>query len=67
MTASTCTELLSIPETAKALRCHRDHVYTLIAAGELRAVDIAAGRRPKTRVRSDDLADYIDRHTRSTA
>jgi len=42
------------------------HVYRLIAAGELRAVDIATpgAGRSKTRVRSDDLADYIDRKTR---
>lgn len=30
----------------------------------LRPVDIGAGRRPKTRVRSDDLDSYITRQTR---
>jgi hypothetical protein len=41
------------------------HVYRLIAKGALRAVDIASpgARRPKTRIRSDDLADYIERQT----
>lgn len=45
------------------------HVYRQIAAGELRAVDIASpgAKRSKTRVRSDDLADYIERKTRGRA
>jgi hypothetical protein len=45
------------------------HVYRLIAAGELRAVDIATpgAGRTKTRIRGDDLADYIDRKTRGQA
>jgi AAA domain len=39
------------------------HIYRLIAAGELRAVDIATpgAGRTKTRIRGDDLANYIDR------
>jgi len=47
--------------------CSDQHVYRLIAAGELRTVDIATpgARRPKIRIRSDDLADYIDRNTAS--
>lgn len=42
------------------------HVYRLIAAGELRVVDIAqpGARKSKTRVRSDDLDDYIESRTR---
>jgi excisionase family DNA binding protein len=42
------------------------HIYRLIAAGELRAVDISqpGARKSKTRIRSDDLADYIERKTR---
>jgi hypothetical protein len=45
------------------------HIYRLIAAGELRAVDIAtpSAGRTKTRIRGDDLADYIDRKTRGRA
>jgi hypothetical protein len=45
--------------------CSDQHVYRLIAAGELRSVDISTpgSRRPKIRVRSDDIADYIDRQT----
>lgn len=60
-------KLHSIGETAELLgRCSKMHVYRLIAAGELRAVDTATpgASRSKTRVRSDDLADYIERKTR---
>lgn len=61
--------LLTIKDAAARLGCSGEHVYRLIAAGVLRAVDIAgpAARRTKTRVRSDDLADYIDRQTRGRA
>jgi excisionase family DNA binding protein len=59
-------ELLTIPATAERLGCSDNHVYRLIAAGELRPVDIApaGARRSKTRVRSDDVDGYIDRKTR---
>ncbi len=60
-------KLYSIPEAAQRLGdCSEMHVYRQIAAGELRAVDISTpgSRRTKTRIRSDDLADYIERQTR---
>ena len=63
-------KLHPISETAELLGgCSEMHVYRLIAAGELRAVDIATpgAGRSKTRVRSDDLAAYIDRKTRGRA
>jgi excisionase family DNA binding protein len=58
--------LLTIKVAAERLDCSTTHVYRLIASGQLRAADIApAGSgRTKTRVRSDDLADYINRQTR---
>jgi excisionase family DNA binding protein len=65
-----CVTLHSVAEAAaEILGCSEMHVYRLIAAGELTAVDIAApdAGRSKTRVRSDDLADYIDRKTRGRA
>ena len=54
-------------ETGERLRCSENHIYRLIAQGVLRAVDIAQprSRKPKTRVRSDDLDAYIDACTRS--
>jgi len=54
-------------ETADLLGgCSETHVRRLTAAGELRIVDIATpgARRPKIRIRSDDLAAYIDRNSR---
>lgn len=59
-------ELYSVTRAAEILDCSDMHVYRQIAAGELRAADIGSpgSGRPKTRIRSDDLADYIDRKTR---
>jgi excisionase family DNA binding protein len=59
----------TVKETAAYLGCSDMHVYRLIAAGELRPVDIAgpAAKRPKIRIRSDDLAGYIDRKTSGRA
>lgn len=58
--------LLTIPQAKDRLGCSEMHVYRLIASGDLRAVDIArsGSKRSKTRVREDDLAAYINAHTR---
>lgn len=52
-------------EAADRIRASESHIYRLIAEGELRAVDIAqpGSRKPKTRVRSDDLDAYIEKQT----
>lgn len=57
--------LLTPREAGERLGCSLNHVRRLVARGELRAVDIAgaASTRAKLRVRSDDLARYIDRRT----
>ena len=62
-------KLYSVTQVAEILDCSDMHVYRLIAAGELRAADIGTpgSGRPKSRIRSDDLADYIDRKTRGRA
>ena len=67
--AAEVVELFTIEEAAKRQKCIEMHVYWQIARGDLRAVDIASpgAGRSKTRVRSDDLADYIDRKTRGRA
>lgn len=67
--AAEVVELFTIEEAAKRQKCSEMHVYRQIARGDLRAVDIASpgAGRSKTRVRSDDLADYIDRKTRGRA
>jgi excisionase family DNA binding protein len=59
------TQLLSVTEAAARLSCSRGHIYNLIAAGGLAAVEIKAlGKRPKTRVRESDLEAFIAQHTR---
>ena len=62
-------QLLTMLQAADRLSCSDDHVYRLIAAGVLRAVDVAlpGAKRSKTRVREDDLVLYIDRQTRKAA
>jgi excisionase family DNA binding protein len=62
-------QLLTIPQAAARLGASDMHVYRLIAAGDLRAVDIAqrGSLRSKTRVRADDIAAYIDQKTRQPA
>jgi excisionase family DNA binding protein len=62
-------KLYSVTQVAEILDCSDMQVYRLIAAGELRAADIGTpgSGRPKSRIRSDDLADYIDRKTRGRA
>lgn len=60
-------KLLSPAHAAELLDCSRPHVYGLIAAGRLRAVEIkATGTRAKTRIREDDLQAFIDANTRTT-
>jgi excisionase family DNA binding protein len=60
------TTLLSPTRVAERLDCSRPHVYGLIAAGRLRAVEIkASGTRPKTRIREDDLEAFINANTRT--
>lgn len=49
------TPLLTVPETATALRVSRAYVYQLIASGRLRSVTIGRSRR----IRAKDLADFI--------
>jgi len=73
MTATRAPEaarsLHTIPEAAGLLRCSENHVYRLIAAGVLPAVDIAVpgARRPKTRVSDEALRAYIGARTRRAA
>ncbi len=42
-----------------------NHIYRLVALGELRSVDISlpGSRRSKTRIREDDLAAYVEKRT----
>jgi excisionase family DNA binding protein len=67
--AATAVQLLTPSEAGERISASEMHVYRLIAAGELRAVDISqpGAGRSKTRIRTDDLAEYIDAKTRRTA
>jgi excisionase family DNA binding protein len=60
--------LLTPAETGERIGASEMHVYRLIADGELRAVDIAqrGSKRSKTRIRSDDIDQYIEARTRHT-
>lgn len=56
---------MSVTAAAEQLDCSRSHIYGLIAAGHLAAVEIkATGTRSKTRVRAADLEAFIARNTR---
>lgn len=60
------SQLMSVQRASEVLDCSPTHVYRLIAARKLRAVEIkVTGTRPKTRVRAEDLEAFIDAHTRS--
>ena len=54
--------LLTVAEAAERLGCSKPHIYRLIAANALKAVDISApgSTRSKSRIRVDDLAKYIN-------
>lgn len=52
-------ELLKVSEVAKILRVSRNHIYALIDAGRLMAVDIGTGKgKPVYRIRGEDLEAF---------
>ena len=59
--------LLTIPETAQALRVGENTVYRMIANGDLDAVDIArtGSHRPRTRVPRTSIDAFISARTRN--
>lgn len=60
--ANPATGTLTVLEVAAELRVSDDTVYRRIAAGELRAIDIApaGARKSKTRIRRKDLDAYLE-------
>jgi excisionase family DNA binding protein len=50
--------LLPVSEVAALWRCSVDHIYDLIAAGELRSIQLTRGRA-KTRIPESALAEFI--------
>ncbi len=55
--------LLPVSELAALWRCSRDHIYDLIASGELVKVNLGKGRA-KTRVPESSANAYIKRNSR---
>lgn len=60
--------LLTPAQAGKLICASRDHIYRLVADGVLRAVDVArpSAKSSKTRIRRDDLQEYIERMTRGS-
>jgi excisionase family DNA binding protein len=65
-TSRPSVRLLPIPAAADRLGCSENHIYRLIAAGELDAVDIAqpGARKAKTRINEANLDAYVEARTR---
>lgn len=51
-------EMFSVLDLAKLWHCSRDHIYDLVAKGELRTVSIGIGRA-KTRIPASAAAEFI--------
>jgi len=62
----TAEALLPVIEVARLWRCSRQHIYDLIADGELRVVDVGR-RRAQTRVPASSLDEYVERKARRAA
>jgi len=64
MSASARAEaLLPVSEVAQLWRCSKNHVYDLVASGQLRSTQVARGRA-KTRIPESALAEFIASNTR---
>lgn len=55
-------ELYPVSELATRWRCSIDHIYDLIAKGELRTVQLGIGRA-KTRIPASAAAEFIERRS----
>jgi excisionase family DNA binding protein len=55
-------QLLHVTQVATLLRCSRRHVYTLIAAGRIRAVKVSART---TRVAASEVERFVSENTRT--
>lgn len=55
--------LYSIPEVAELLSVSRQSIYRLINAKEIKTVEMQIVGKKFSRVRADDLQDFIEAHT----
>lgn len=53
------TTLMTTAQVAEILGCSEQHVRNLIKRRRLAAVDIGGGSRPKWRITSEALEDYL--------
>lgn len=65
-TTKTVEELLPVAEVAARWRCSKNHIYDLIASGDLEAVHLGTGRA-KTRIAASAAAAFIAKQTRRAA
>lgn len=65
--AGEAVRLYTVPEAASVLGVSRGFVYSLINAGEIRAVELGTNCKGKMRVRADDLQSFIDGRTHGSA
>lgn len=59
-------KLYPVSAVAEMWHCSPDHIYDLIAQGQLAATQLSTGRA-KTRIRESELAAYVKRNTRRGA
>ena len=58
-TAVADINLLTVPEAAELLRLSPATVYDKVEAGELAAVRLGSGSRPRIRIDADELRRYV--------
>lgn len=63
MSSIDAVRLYSVKAAAELLSLSTMTVRRRIDSGELRAVHVGGGDKPRFRVRADDLQEYIDQHT----
>jgi excisionase family DNA binding protein len=61
------TQLWTVEEAAERLRVSRTSVYGFISSGELRVSDMGTPKRPRIRVRDEDLGDFIEKRSRKAS
>lgn len=59
--------LLTVREAADVLRTHPQTVYRLVWAGDLDRVDIGTGKKPRFRIPSTSVQQFIKSRQRGRA
>jgi excisionase family DNA binding protein len=61
------TQLWTVAEAAERLHISANALRGFIAGGELRFVDVGSPRRPRLRIRDEDLTELIEARTRKAS